>query len=104
MRRLNALLFGLVLGGACMSFAHRYHVVQTHSEWLLVPKTNNSISATYVDIRSWNAETWRRHPELIEALYQHGRGEVVARPAAERDPWQFFPGAAPQSRQQAIRR
>jgi len=81
MRRLFALLFGMLLGGALVFTAFRYHLVRAgEKEFLLVPKQQADLADAYVDVRGWDAAEWQKHPKLAEALTRYGRADLVKRP------------------------
>ncbi len=81
MRRLFALLFGMVLGGAAMYVGFKYHVVRVgEKKFLFVPKQQAELKDAYVDIRNWDSKEWKKHPELIEALRRYGRADLVKLP------------------------
>ena len=80
MRRLIAIVFGMLLGGAIVFVAFKYHVVRAaEKEFLFVPKQQASLVDAYVDIRQWDATQWDKHPELVAALTRYGRPELVKR-------------------------
>ena len=81
MRRLFALLFGMLLGGALVFTAFRYYLVRAgEKEFLLVPKQQAELTDAYVDVRKWDAAEWQKHPKLAEALTRYGRPDLIKRP------------------------
>lgn len=82
MRRLGAVLFGVLLGGGLVWFGFHYHVVRTGEGLLYVPKTSATLVDTYVDIRDWSAEEWQDHPDLIAAVVKDGREELIVQPTS----------------------
>ena len=80
MRKLLAALFCMMLGGGLVYFAFQYHLVRAADEYTLVPKVSAGLADTYVDVRSWDAAEWRRHPALIRALVKEGRSDLVVAP------------------------
>jgi hypothetical protein len=82
MRRLMALLIGIVIGGGCVYFAYQYHVVRTDDEWLFIPKTQRDLANTYIDIRRWSVNDWAGQPELARALMKEGRSDLIVQPQA----------------------
>lgn len=83
MRRLAAVLLGVVLGGSAVYGAFHYHLVKTENDLLWVPKPQLSLKDVYVDVRGWGHDEWRRHPELVEAMVEGGHGELIAKPTTE---------------------
>ena len=77
MRRLTTLLFGMALGGGLVFSAHHYHLVRTGKQFLLIPKIDVSLVDPYVDSRKWHLDDWESHPELLEAMNEHGHGDLL---------------------------
>jgi hypothetical protein len=82
MRKLLAALFCMMLGGGFVYLAFQYHLVRAADEYALVPKSSAGLVDTYVDVRSWDAAEWRRHPALVRALVKQGRSDLVVAPTA----------------------
>lgn len=80
MRKLLAALVCMMLGGGLVYAAFQYHLVRTADEYVLVPKVSAGLTDTYVDVRSWSALEWQRHPGLVRALLKQGRGDLVVAP------------------------
>lgn len=88
MRRLGLLVFGVLIGGGLVYGAFHYHIVRTSQEWLVVKKQKVQLADFYADVRRWSIAEWRGHPELMHALMQHGRSDLLL-PEGSRD---FFRG------------
>ena len=88
MRRLSLLIFGVLIGGGLVYSAFHYHVVRTSDEWLVVKKRTVQIADFYADVRQWSFQEWRAHPDLMHALMEHGRSDLLF-PDGSRD---FFRG------------
>ena len=82
MRKLLAALFCMMLGGGLVYLAFQYHVVRAADEYAVIPKLGPGLTDTYVDVRSWDAAEWRRHPALVRALLKQGRSDLVIAPGA----------------------
>ncbi len=77
MRRLFAVLFGVMLGGGLVYAAFEYHLVRTEERFFVIPKKQAGLVDAYVDIRDWSASQWRDHPVLAENLIADGHGDLV---------------------------
>jgi hypothetical protein len=74
MGRIFFLVAGFFLGGAVIFGAFNYHLLKTKDGLELVPKQSAHLSETYVDIRSFTASDWTKHPDLaadIAAAEKH---------------------------------
>lgn len=83
MRRLTAVLFGVMLGAGGVFAAFRYHVVRAEEGYLFIPRERAALTDSYVDVRDWDAGEWQAHDTLAQDLTAHGRGDLVVRPMAE---------------------
>ena len=79
MRRLTAAFLGIILGGGLVYGLFQFHLVRADEGWLIVPKPQASMNEPFADVRQWDAAEWADHPQLIEALIAHGRGDLVKR-------------------------
>ncbi len=77
MRRLIAIMTGMLLGGVLVYVAFEYHVVRTDKTVYLIPKRSAGLTDAYVDIRDWTASQWKDHPVLVENMIADGHGELV---------------------------
>jgi hypothetical protein len=80
MRRLFALLLGILFGGALMYTAFQFHIVRTGDKLLLIKKRQTSLQDVYVDIRSWTFNEWKDHRPLADALVAAGHADLVRTP------------------------
>lgn len=83
MRRLLAILFGVLLGGGIVYAAFEYHVVRTKERFLLVRKQKSAWRDAYADVRAWTPREWTDHKELTRNLIADGYGEYVPRSPTE---------------------
>jgi hypothetical protein len=83
MRQLSSFIFGVVVGGALVFFAQRYHVVRTASGFDTVPKLSSGFSDTYVDVRSFAAADWERHKELAAAIVHAKKDYILGNSASD---------------------
>ena len=72
-----ALLFFFVLGGAAVASTYELHIVRSKAGFVVVPKETDGLKDVYADVREWDVEEWRDHPELIEALVANGHQDLV---------------------------
>jgi hypothetical protein len=80
---IRSTLFGMLVGGGAMMFAHRYHVVYTADGLIVVPRTQRvGLLDTYADTRGWDAARWSERPQLAEAMLHVGRGDLMIRGTA----------------------
>ena len=77
MRRLFAVLFGVMIGGGLVFIAFEFHVVRTKETFYLVPKKQSGLADSYADIRSWKPAQWKEHSELAQNLTASGRGHLI---------------------------
>ena len=84
MRRLLALVFGVLLGAAAMFIAFKSHVIRTKEGWVYVPKPSASLVDSFVDVREWKTTDWDKHPQLKKTLEQAGRTDLIPKPATTR--------------------
>ncbi len=83
MRRLAAVLFGMILGAGAVFTAFRYHVVRADEGYLFVPRERAALADAYVDVRQWDARQWQEHTILAQDLTAHGRGDLIVRSTTE---------------------
>jgi hypothetical protein len=83
MRRLMALMFGVVIGAATVYTAFQYHVVRSDQRVLLVPKQRADWHEAYVDIRPWTFREWDEHPVFAQNMVVSGHGDLVIRSATD---------------------
>lgn len=77
MRRMLASLIFMLIGAGGMYAAFEFHVIQSKKGWLFVPKAEAGLHDTYVDIRRWQATTWKQHPKLAQSLINDGKGNLI---------------------------
>lgn len=77
MKRIKYLVLGIVLGGAAVAGALQYHLLQTTEGMVLVPKTDSTLSDTYVDIRDFGVSEWNEHRNIVDALLKADRQDVL---------------------------
>ena len=83
MKRLFALVFGVGLGALAMFGAFHLHVVRADSGWHFVRKQKIEIADCIADVREWDADDWKDHPELARNLEKAGKGDLVKQPTPE---------------------
>ena len=88
MRRLCLLVFGVLIGGGLVYSAFHFHVVRASDEWLVVRKGKVELADFYVDIRQWSFQDWRSRSNLMHALMERGRGDLLVPPGSRN----FFHG------------
>ena len=79
MRRLFAMILGVLIGGGGFYGAHQYHVVRSHDNFLFVRKQRPAFDDAYVDIRKWTPRDWNEHRQLAQNMTASGHGQIVNR-------------------------
>jgi len=77
MQRLTTFLMGMVAGGVLLYSALHYHLIRANDGLHLVPKLDQKLAATYVDIRSFTVADWTKHPEVAAALMKANQGQLM---------------------------
>ncbi len=83
MKRIKYLLLGMILGGAAVFAALKYHVLRTASGFEVVPKVEASLSDTYVDVREFGAGDWTEHEQLVAAILRADREDILQNAAVD---------------------
>jgi hypothetical protein len=83
MKSLWLFLGGLFCGLLLTGLSYEYHCVMSEEGFLIVPKSQSSLSDVYVDIREWSITDWGDHPEVARALIADGRSELVKASVAD---------------------
>ena len=83
MGRLQSFLFGVVVGGAAVFGALKYHVVRADDGIHVVPKVAPGFQDVYVDIRDFRVEDWDKHRGLSLALVQANKSALMKGTAAD---------------------
>jgi len=83
MRHLSSFILGILVGGALVFFAQRFHVLRTDKGVELVPKLSSGFSETYVDVRHFQAADWEKHKELAAAIVQAKKEYILNDSASE---------------------
>ncbi|MDG2389115.1 MAG: hypothetical protein P8M30_07330 [Planctomycetaceae bacterium] len=83
MKSLWLFLGGLFSGLLLMGLSYEYHFVMSEEGFLIVPKSQSSLSKVYVDIRDWSITDWGDHPEVARALIADGRSDLVKASVAD---------------------
>jgi len=83
MRRIGTFLCGVIVGGALVFFAQRYHVVRTATGFDMAPKLSSGFSETYVDVRNFSAADWDKHKALAAAIVHAKKEHILTDTASE---------------------
>ena len=78
MRRIGAILFGILVGGGLVFAAFQLHVVRAAEGLVIVPKQQPVLTDAFADIRDWSRDDWQQHPVLVQNLIADGRSDLVA--------------------------
>lgn len=74
----------IAVGAGLMYWLLGHHVVRTAEQTLFVPKAELGLVDTYVEIADWTAADFKDHPEVTEALIDHGHGDLVVEAAGQK--------------------
>ena len=77
MRRMFSMMIALAAGGGLVWGGMNYHVLQTNQGVVVVHKRQSTLSDTYADVREWGLQQWTDHPDLVAALSDAGRADVI---------------------------
>ena len=81
-RRWAILFTGIVLGSLGTWLLASYHIIRTAAERVWIPRTTAGFTDTYVDVRGWTIDEWRRHPALLHSVVRAGRRDLLPTPPA----------------------
>jgi len=82
MGRFGSFLLGVVLGGAAVFGALKYHVVHADDGVHFVPKIYANFNEIYVDIRKFGVSDWVEHKALATALIKAEKSHLLGDSAA----------------------
>lgn len=82
MRRFLLVVLGVAIGGGAVFGAYHYHIVRTDKQFLFVPRQTADWHDCFADVRQWDGQKWREHPQLTQDMIAAGHGDAVARSAA----------------------
>jgi hypothetical protein len=82
MGKFGTFLLGVVVGGAAVLGALKYHVVYATDGVHFVPKLFGDFDDIYVDIRDFDLSDWNEHKSLAAALIKAEKGHLVEESAA----------------------
>jgi hypothetical protein len=77
MRRWGTFLFGAVVGAAALFFVLNYHIIRARDGMHLVPKVDAQLAGSYVDIRDFGPREWAAHKEVLLALVDADRQDLI---------------------------
>lgn len=77
MKTLIVMIIGAIGGAFATAMVYSNHVVQTNSQWLIVPRAGVNVKDVYADVRDWSLEDWNRHRELTRDMINAGHAEII---------------------------
>jgi hypothetical protein len=77
MRRWSTFLAGVAAGALLLYAVLNFHIIHASDGLHLVRKTDARLSDTYVDIRNFGPRQWLEQPDVLLALQQDGRNELI---------------------------
>jgi len=83
MRRILTFLMGMAAGGLLLWGALQYHVLYTKDGLRIVPKVNAGLAKTYVDIRGFTVADWARNTDIVLAVTNSNRRELMDNAAGD---------------------
>lgn len=90
MRKFVGAVFCIGLGAVLMTCAFGLHFIQSPTGFSVIWKSRPSLKDVYVDVRRWKRDEWKNHPDLVKALHEAGKSDVVPKTTREnpvRDLW-----------------
>jgi hypothetical protein len=81
MRRWGTFLLGVGVGVVLLYLVLNYHLIKARDGLHLVPKVDAQLAGTYVDIRNFGIRDWADHPEILLALKQAHRDDLISHAA-----------------------
>ncbi len=81
MNRVTSFLIGLIVGSFGVYLALKYHVVRADDGVHLVPKVEATFEDSYVDIRRYDFNDWRKHSVLVSSLTRAEKTDLMRRSA-----------------------
>ena len=82
MPRLSSFLAGVLIGGALVFMALKYHVVRAADGHHVIPKVTAEFGDAYVDIRQFGGADWEAHPALATAIVKAEKNDLMQDAAA----------------------
>jgi len=83
MRRMMTFFLGMVVGGGLLYTAEHYHLVRARDGFHMIPKTESTWAATYVDIRNFSPADWARHADVAMAITTAKQGKLLENSATQ---------------------
>jgi hypothetical protein len=77
MGRFHSFLLGVIVGGAAVFGAMKYHIVRADDGLYFVPKITAGFREIYVDIRNYGLEDWNQHRNVALALIQANKSHLL---------------------------
>ncbi|MBI1368306.1 MAG: hypothetical protein GC162_06595 [Planctomycetes bacterium] len=82
-RKLVSTVILLALGAAAMYWALGHYIVVTADKRLIVPKATMTLTDTYVDIKDWTPDDFKKHEALTQALIDNDHEDLVLKTAGQ---------------------
>ena len=83
MRKVTALLLGVLAGLVLVFVVSRFHLVRSSAGLHLIPKIENGWGHPYCDVRGYGVGEWTAHQSVVLAILKADRGDILE-PAAYR--------------------
>lgn len=83
MKRWGTFLAGVAAGALLLYAVLHFHVVHATDGMHLVAKTKAKLAGTYVDIREFGPRQWLERPDVLLALQQAERTDLIGMAAED---------------------
>jgi hypothetical protein len=83
MRRWTTFLAGVAAGALLLYAVLNFHVIHARDGLHLVAKTDARLAGTYVDIREFGPRQWLDNPDVLLALQQADRADLIGMAAED---------------------
>ena len=77
MGRVGTFVSGMITGAALLFVANHYHIVRAKDGVFVVPKVNQGLQDTFVDVRDFSLSDWQEHRMLAASILRSDRKEIL---------------------------
>ena len=77
MRRWSTFLTGIAVGALLLYAVLNFHIIRASDGLHVVGKTGARLAGAYVDIREFGPRQWLEHPEVLLALQEAERTDLI---------------------------
>ncbi len=77
MGRVGTFVSGMITGAILLYVANHYHIVRSDKGLFAIPKLNQTLKDTYVDVRDFSLRDWQAHPMLAASILGSEHKEIL---------------------------